>query len=104
MTPLINRRLPSPKQEVQAALLIDIGVIPKRARFFINLTILAKGEMLRFYGTRRELAQKLKRIGYPITPEAIADGRRLDVHCRVRLTRNSFHTLVEELLPPQPKE
>jgi len=104
MTPPTNRCRHSPIQDEQAALLIDFGVVPKRARFFINLVILARQEGLRLYGTRRELAKKLKRIGYSIAPEAIADGRRLDFHCRVRLTRHNFHTLVEELLPPQPKE
>lgn len=104
MTQPTKRRLRSPVREEQDALLIDFEVVPKRARFFINLTILANKEGLRLYGTRRGLAKRLKGIGYSIAPEAIADGRRLDFHCRVRLTRNNFHTFVEELLPPKRAE
>ncbi|HZS04809.1 MAG TPA: hypothetical protein VFD58_08235 [Blastocatellia bacterium] len=92
-----QERLP---REEKDAVLVEICAMPGRARFFCILY--AEGRQLRYYGTRRELAKQITAIGHQITPDAIRDGLRLDLRCRVRIVSAGDRSLIEELLPAQP--
>lgn len=65
-----------------AATLLDIGAISSRrgTRYFINAEV--GGEQAKLYGSRRQLITHLARVGLDLTPDAIAEGLRLNLACR----------------------
>lgn len=94
--------LSRPPEEIKEALLLEIGVVRWRPRFYLQLQI--DDKILRYYGTRKSLAQHLTRLGLEITAMEIVPGLQLDLRCRASTYRAGELQIVHRLLPLQPSQ
>ncbi len=70
-------------------------------RLFLN--ILVNGQVLKFFGSDKQLAEAVKDAGYASVAEHLVDGYTLNLPCRVvtKPSPNGKYTNVERVLPAQ---
>ena len=55
--------------------------------------------MLRLYGSRRELAEQLKAIGFADSEQGIVEGLELSLPCRIVTKLNGNFLNIDRVLP-----
>lgn len=81
--------------------LLGVASMPSRwgQRLFLN--VLVNGQVLKFFGSQKELAQAVKSAGYPSVADCLADGYTMNLPCRVVTKPNGRYVNVERIYPAE---
>lgn len=85
---------------VQARMLRIGGMDTKWGRrLYINVQV--NGDVLKYFGSRKALAEAIEAAGYPDRAERLDEGTKLDLPCRVttKQTDDGRYVNIDELLP-----
>lgn len=89
--------------EADSATILGIGGSDGRYGRRLFLTFRANGRNLRLYGSRKQLAQAIAAAGQRKPIEAIREGARLNLPCRIvtQPTEDGRYFNIEKVLPPR---
>jgi len=88
------------------ARMLDIGKMNGRWGERLYITFQVNGRRCRLFGSAKQLATHITLAGYEIAPEAIENGLRLDLPCRVitKPTDDGKYLNVEQVFPVAKKQ
>ena len=94
---------PGAPNGAQSALMLSVGGINTKWGRRLYIAIQANGQTLKFFGSRKNLADALVGAGYSQLAERIDEGKALNVPCRVvtKPSEDGRYINVEQVLPAE---
>ena len=85
----------------EPAQLLNVATMTTRRGQSLFLNIRVNQQVLKYFGTEKQLAEAVKAAGYPDLAGIVANGVTLNLPCRAVTKPNGKYTNVERLLPAQ---
>jgi hypothetical protein len=81
--------------------MLAVGSMNSRRGRLLFLNVMVNGQVLKMFGSEKQLAEAVSNAGYPNVAAYIVDGYTLNLPCRVVTKPNGKYVNVERIYPPQ---